>query len=143
MEIVNSPSNNIESNINYKVFVDDSIIPLNGKKPLIINGSCFIPVRPAIEAMGYSGEWIEAENRYDIHVNRCTISVMPGSQIAKVNNQTVNMAGPVILEKGSLFVHPDFFNKVLSGAIFSDGKGKVEITSPFKLLIDSGFICLP
>lgn len=130
---------------NYTVFVDGRALSLSsGEKPMAFGGTCLVPVRPAIEAMGYSGTWVESEGRFDIKVGRCTVSVWDSSNLAAVDNHSILLpARSVITKGGSLCVHPDFFSVAMGGKAYLEGKGNIKIISPVGLLAGSGFIIPP
>lgn len=146
VKIINIPqTTNTPPATNFTVFVDGGALTLNsGQKPFAAGESCLVPVRPAIEAMGYSGVWVEKEGRFDIKAGRCTISVWDNSNRAMVDNHPVLLpARTVISKEGSLCVHPDFFSAALGGKVSLEGKVSVKIVSPVELLAGLGFIIPP
>jgi hypothetical protein len=91
--------------------------------------------------MGYSGTWVENENRFAIRVGRCTVSVWEGSDRAAVDNSTQSLpSGSVISKGGSLCVHPQFFSQVLGGGYSLEKGNLVKIISPPQYLAAAGFI---
>lgn len=142
VKIVNLRGQNTPPVINYTVFVDGSALSLGtGQKPVVSGGVCLVPVRPVIEAMGYSGAWVESENRFDIKEGRCIISIWANSARVTVDSRPVSLpAGPVLPAGGSLCVHPQFFSAVMGGGCAIDQKGNIKITSPLKFLAGSGFL---
>ena len=144
VKIVNLPmTTNTLPVTNYTVFVDGRALSLNSGA-MVFGGTLLVPVRPAIEAMGYRGTWVESEGRFDIKTGRCTISVWDSSNRVMVDNRPALLPARSVIPKGGrLCVHPDFFSVILGGKVSLEGKGYLKIISPVELLAGSGLIIPP
>lgn len=136
VEILNRPA------VNYRLYVDDRIVPLEGKKrPFLSANKCFVPVLPAAEAMGYAALW--NDGRLSIKVGGSVISISPETGQVMMNNHPVTPAAGTVEREGNLYAPLDFFSLAMGGSASHDGQGNLIIASPLKFLAASGMIISP
>ncbi|MFZ5595965.1 MAG: L,D-transpeptidase family protein [Bacillota bacterium] len=110
-----------------------------GRDPFISGGTLYIPVRAAVEGMGYPSDWLEEESRYDIRVNRCTISLSPGSSTVQTPSGAVNVTPGPLEREGVMYAPAEFFRDILESSVTVRGN-EVQITSREMVLAQLGYI---
>lgn len=90
---------------NGAVTLDGVLLPAPGKS---VNGGMYLPLRAVAEAAGYRVAW-EREHGAVVSVGQRTpetmlLSVRPGEKTAFVQERTVPLSGPCLLEKGVTYL---------------------------------------
>ena len=76
-----------------------------------------VPLKQSVEAFGASMRWDAFAGVYTISRNSTLVRVKPGSRVALVNGQPLQLDVPVTMRKGAAFVSHDFINQVFQSGL--------------------------
>jgi iron complex transport system substrate-binding protein len=95
-----------------------------GSKPLIINGTAFVPLRGIIEAVGGNVGWASNERKVTISLNDSSLNLYINNPVAEVNGSRVSVSDnadvkPIILNSRTL-IPLEFLVKTFNGSVQVD-----------------------
>lgn len=106
-------------------------------KPILQNGSVFVPLRGTLEQLGFSLEWSTKEQLAKIIKGDTTIYLKANSNVASVNGAKVTLTSPAKIMNGSVYVPLRFISTATGSNVEWDAKTtKVTIDDKYYFYVN-------
>ncbi len=95
-----------------------------GNQAKIQNGTTLVPLRGIFEALGADVTWNQVTKTIDVSKGSLSVWLKIGSNVTKVNGQTVNISVPAQVDRGVTVVPLRFISEALGSNVNWDQKTK-------------------
>lgn len=116
-----------------RIVLDGKLLLVN-EAPMVAEGTTLVPFRPLFEQLGFVIEWNEATHTVTGKREGLTLSLTPGSGVAKVNGETRTLPTAPQLVNSSLVVPARFVSEAVQYDVSWDERNRtVRIAKPYRL----------
>lgn len=106
-------------------------------KPFIDNGTTLLPIRGALEQLGFSLEWIQKEQLVVVKKENTVITLKANTKTATINGKSYTLQTPAKSINGSVFVPLRFISEATGSEVVWHGQStKVTIDNKYFFYVD-------